>query len=97
MFACSIVDRRADRAQERHEALLSSKAYQEFTRDATELSDWIKEKYVTATDESWRDLTNLLPKLQKHQAFEAELKANNDRLQVVNQVSYLTVLESFHQ
>ncbi len=51
-----------------------------------QLSDWIREKYQTATDESYRELTNLLPKLQKHQAFEAELKANNDRLDVVNQV-----------
>ena len=51
-----------------------------------QLSDWIKEKYVTATDESWRDMTNLLPKLQKHQAFEAELKTNKDRLDVINQV-----------
>ena len=74
-----------NKAHERHEALLASKAYQEFHRDAEELSDWIKEKYVTACDESWRDLTNLLPKLQKHQAFEAELKANNDRVTTINQ------------
>lgn len=52
-----------------------------------QLSDWVKEKYQTATDESYRDLTNLLPKLQKHQAFESELKANSDRLEVVNRVS----------
>ena len=55
-----------------------------------QLSDWIKEKYQTATDESYRDLTNLLPKLQKHQAFEAELKANNDRLGEINQVISIT-------
>ena len=55
-----------------------------------QLSDWIKEKYQTATDESYRDLTNLLPKLQKHQAFEAELKANNDRLGEINKVISVT-------
>ena len=89
----NVVDRRdrvKSKAQERHEALLAAKAYQEFKRDAAELSDWIQEKYVTATDESWRDLTNLLPKLQKHQAFEAELNANSERLQVVNQVGCVT-------
>ena len=52
-----------------------------------QLSDWVQEKYQTANDESWRDLTNLLPKLQKHQAFEAELKANEERLGHINEVS----------
>ena len=51
-----------------------------------QLSDWMKEKYQTATDESYRDLTNIPAKLQKHQAFEAELKANNDRLKDLNKV-----------
>ena len=49
----------------------------------------MKEKYKTATDESYRDLTNLQAKLQKHQAFEAELKANNERLNYLNQVTAL--------
>ena len=35
----------------------------------------------TASEESWKELTNLSAKLQKHQAFEAELNANNERLQ----------------
>ena len=46
----------------------------------------MKEKYNTATDESYRDLTNLREKLKKHQAFEAELKANNERLKDINEV-----------
>lgn len=37
-----------------------------------------------ATDESYRDLTNLLPKLQKHQALEAEIKTNKGRLDNIN-------------
>ena len=48
----------------------------------------MQDKYKMATDESYRDLTNLLPKLQKHQAFEAELKANNERLDHVNEVRH---------
>ena len=75
-----------NKCQDRHDNLLAARAFQEFRRDTDELSDWIQEKYKTATDESWRELANLLPKLQKHQAFEAELKANNDRVEVVNQV-----------
>ncbi|XP_059148013.1 spectrin beta chain, non-erythrocytic 2-like isoform X3 [Physella acuta] len=73
-----------DKAKERHETLLASQAFQKFKRDANELSDWIKEKMKTATDESYRDLSNLMAKLQKHAAFEAELKANNEQLKGLN-------------
>jgi spectrin beta len=52
----------------------------------------MKEKYNTATDESYRDLTNLPEKLKKHQAFEAELKANNERLKDINEVITNTVV-----
>ena len=47
----------------------------------------MKEKYETATDESYRDLTNLLPKLKKHEAFEAELQANKRTLDSINKAS----------
>lgn len=75
-----------DKCRDRHDKLAEAQAYQEFRRDADELSNWIEEKYQFATDESYRDLTNLLPKLQKHQAFEAELKANSQRLADINKV-----------
>ena len=44
------------------------------------------EKYSTAADESYRDPNNLLPKLQKHQAFEAELKGAQQRIDYLNWV-----------
>ncbi|KAM7288321.1 spectrin beta chain, non-erythrocytic 1 [Ixodes scapularis] len=44
------------------------------------MSTWIQDKLKMATDDSYRDLTNLERKLQKHEAFEAELKANEARL-----------------
>ena len=46
---------------------------------------WISEKLQTASDESYRDPTNLQPKLQKHQAFEAELLENKGRVDSVNE------------
>ena len=49
---------------------------------------WISEKVQTASDESYRDPTNLQSKLQKHQAFEAELSANKGRVDSVRQVKY---------
>ena len=39
-----------------------------------------------ATDESYRDPTNLQSKLQKHGAFEAELSANKGRVDSVCKV-----------
>lgn len=58
-----------------------------------QLSQWMKEKYQTATDESYRDLANLQEKLKKHQAFELELKSNNDRLNQLNEVRTWIALE----
>ena len=43
-----------------------------------------------ALDESYRDPTNLQAKLQKHQAFEAELAANRNRVDAVVEVRPVT-------
>jgi len=49
-----------------------------------------------ASDESYRDPTNLKGKLQKHQAFEAEVMANRKRVDVVSAVSpAFSTLQSF--
>lgn len=54
---------------------------QQFSRDADEMENWLQEKLQIAMDESYKDPTNIQNKHQKHQAFEAELAANADRLQ----------------
>ena len=41
---------------------------------------WVSGKQQVASDEAYRDPTNLQAKLQKHQAFEAELTANKRRV-----------------
>lgn len=41
---------------------------------------WMEEKQRIADDQQWGEGTNLDRKLQKHEAFELELKANADRL-----------------
>ena len=55
-----------------------------------QVEGWISEKLQTASDESYRDPTNLQSKLQKHQAFEAELSANKGRVDSVEQVGQLS-------
>ena len=42
---------------------------------------WISEKLQMAMEESYKDPSNIQSKHQKHQAFEAELAANADRIQ----------------
>ncbi|XP_016403777.1 spectrin alpha chain, non-erythrocytic 1-like [Sinocyclocheilus rhinocerous] len=73
---------------EKRSKLGESQTLQQFSRDVDEIEAWISEKLQTATDESYKDPTNiqlskLLSKHQKHQAFEAELHANADRIRGV--------------
>ena len=45
------------------------------------------EKFKVAEDESYRDPTNILRKLKRHEAAEREMKANEVRLDRLVQVS----------
>lgn len=67
-------------ARIKREKLEDSRRYQYFRRDAEELESWIYEKLQVASDESFRDSTNLQAKIQKHQAFEAEVAANSNAI-----------------
>ncbi|XP_054684656.1 spectrin beta chain, non-erythrocytic 5 [Grus americana] len=63
---------------ERKQRLLDSLQLQEFNRDAAELLIWMEEKYKIASDESYRDPTNVLRKLKWHEAAEKEMMANEE-------------------
>uniref|UniRef100_A0A8D2LWH6 Spectrin alpha chain, non-erythrocytic 1 n=1 Tax=Varanus komodoensis TaxID=61221 RepID=A0A8D2LWH6_VARKO len=69
-----------DRAMLRRSQLADSFHLQQFFRDSDELKSWVNEKMKTATDEAYKDPSNLQGKVQKHQAFEAELSANQSRI-----------------
>ncbi|XP_056395740.1 spectrin alpha chain, non-erythrocytic 1 isoform X1 [Hyla sarda] len=69
-----------ERAMYRRTQLADSFHLQQFFRDSDELKSWINEKMKTATDEAYKDPSNLQGKVQKHQAFEAELSANQSRI-----------------
>ncbi|XP_063696613.1 spectrin alpha chain [Culicoides brevitarsis] len=68
---------------EKRSKLGDEQTLQQFSRDADEIENWIAEKLHLATEESYRDPANIQSKHQKHQAFEAELAANADRIQSV--------------
>ncbi len=64
--------------------LKDNRKLQAFMQEAEELCDWVDEKELFIQEESTRSLPS---KLQKHQAFEAELAANRDRLKSLKEVS----------
>ena len=74
------------RAAERHQQLLAAQAFYEFRADCDELRDWMADKSRSAADDNYRDLSNLERKLQRHEAFERELRANEGRLRKLNKV-----------
>lgn len=75
-----------DLAQNRLRALQASKDYQKFCAEAGDLNTWLDDKMKIAGDENYRDLSNLPRKLQKHKAFERELRANEGQLRNINKV-----------
>ena len=84
-----VIARRAavkEAAAVRCAALDAARKFQEFSADVEDLRGWMADKLKTASDESYRDLTNLERKLQKHEAFERELHANEGQLRAVNKV-----------
>ncbi|XP_056200822.1 spectrin beta chain, non-erythrocytic 5 [Falco biarmicus] len=88
-FASHIIEERMVTLQQRWERLIQSNdkkkrrlldslQLQEFNRDAAELLIWMEEKYKIASDESYRDPTNVLRKLKWHEAAEKEMMANEE-------------------
>merc|ERR1719295_2432848 len=69
---------------EKRSKLGESQTLQQFSRDADEIENWMMEKLQLVDDGSGiQDSTNIQSKHQKHQAFEAELAANKDRVESV--------------
>ena len=68
---------------EKRSKLGESHTLQQFSRDADEVEAWIAEKFQVATDQSYQDPSNIQSKHQKHQAFEAEVAANAERIQAI--------------
>lgn len=73
-------------AAKRRVALTASRNFQCFRADVDDLNCWLADKLKTAGDESYRDLSNIERKLQKHEAFERELRANEGQLRSINKV-----------
>ncbi|KAF2980042.1 hypothetical protein EK904_009476, partial [Melospiza melodia maxima] len=81
---CQAVLRRKQRLLEnaaaRRHLLEESRLLQKFLKNSFEVAAWINEKNSIAQDDSWKDPSNLQTKLQRHQAFQAEIMANRNHL-----------------
>lgn len=85
----NVINRRKavkESAAHRRAALTASRNFQCFRADVDDLNGWLADKLKTAGDESYRDLSNIERKLQKHEAFERELRANEGQLRTINKV-----------
>lgn len=86
-----VVDRRAKikkLSQDRRKKLSNALLYAQFVRDVAEAEIWIneKQKKLEATISSFADVANIeekIKRLQKHQALQAEISANEGRIKEI--------------
>ncbi|XP_026313733.1 spectrin beta chain isoform X3 [Hyposmocoma kahamanoa] len=69
-----------EKAQQLMEKLQDQLQLHQFLQDCDELGEWVQEKKVTAEDDTYRDAKTIHSKWTRHQAFEAEIAANKERL-----------------
>ncbi|XP_047735798.1 spectrin beta chain isoform X3 [Hyalella azteca] len=90
-FAADKVQKKAENIDERRAAnrehamqlmdrLRDQLQVHQFLQDCEELNDWVQEKHIIAQDESYRSAKTVHSKWTRHQAFEAEIASNKDRL-----------------
>ena len=82
-----------ERAMEQMERLRDQLQVHQFLQDCEELNDWVQEKHIIAQDESYRSAKTVHSKWTRHQAFEAEIASNKDRLVRVQQAGEELVKE----
>ncbi|XP_046664582.1 LOW QUALITY PROTEIN: spectrin beta chain-like [Homalodisca vitripennis] len=84
----NIADRRnanRERALQQMEKLKDQLLLHQFLQDCEELGEWVQEKKFIAQDETYRSAKTVHSKWTRHQAFEAEIASNKDRLIRVQQ------------
>ncbi|XP_050537659.1 spectrin beta chain isoform X3 [Daktulosphaira vitifoliae] len=78
-------DANRKKAQELMDQLKDQLQLHQFLQDSDELQQWIQEKKFTAQDETYRSAKTVHSKWTRHQAFEAEIASNKNRLDRVQQ------------
>nr|XP_034832695.1 spectrin beta chain isoform X2 [Maniola hyperantus] len=73
-------DLNREKALQQMEKLQDQLQLHQFLQDCDELGEWVQEKNVTAQDDTYRSAKTIHSKWTRHQAFEAEIAANKERL-----------------
>ncbi|KRY18116.1 Spectrin beta chain [Trichinella patagoniensis] len=82
-----------EKANSMTERLREHVALQQFLSDCEELRRWIEEKMIRAQDETYRDAKTVHSKFMRHQAFEAEIQSNKERLQRLQEACVRLIAE----
>jgi len=72
-------------AMEVQTKLQESLKYFQFIQDCDDLKEWLEMKSLQAQDDTYRDTTNIHTKYLRHQAFQAEILSNKERLIALKQ------------
>ena len=67
-------------AMDMHDKLHDSLKYFQFIQDCDDLKEWLDMKSLQAQDDTYRDTANIHTKYLRHQAFQAEIVSNKERL-----------------
>ncbi|XP_026477327.1 spectrin beta chain isoform X2 [Ctenocephalides felis] len=76
-----------EKALQQLEKLRDQLQLHQFLQDCEELGEWVQEKNIIAQDETYRSAKTVHSKWTRHQAFEAEIAANKDRLRAVEKAA----------
>lgn len=69
---------------------------QDFISKCTELINWINSKIQLAYDDNLVDSTNLRSKLQRHEAFDAELQQSDGRFEAIKKEGEKLISEAHY-
>lgn len=75
------------KALEQMEKLREKLQLHQFLQDCEELEEWVQEKSIIAQDETYRSAKTVHSKWTRHQAFEAEIASNKDRLIAIEEAA----------
>ncbi|CAF1060614.1 unnamed protein product [Rotaria sp. Silwood1] len=84
-------------AVEMNDKLQESLKYFQFIQDCDDLKEWLDMKTLQAQDDTYRDTANIHTKYLRHQAFQAEINSNKERLLSLKQNAEQLKSENYQQ
>ncbi|XP_028968283.1 spectrin beta chain-like [Galendromus occidentalis] len=86
-------DQNREKAAQKMDKIKDQLSLQQILQDCEEFGNWVQEKHIFAQDETYRSAKTVHSKWTRHQAFEAEIQSNKDRLLQVEQAAKALLAE----